>query len=135
MSRPQKCRWINIDPNITVFKPRGIPARQLETVELQLDELEAIRLADYEGLYHEDAAKHLEISRATFGRIVSGARHKIADALIHGKMIVFKGGNIRISSARNFECMDCSNRFQEPYGTGRPDICPSCGSANIYRIT
>ncbi len=99
MSRPDKCRFINIEPNATVFKPRGIPAQHLETVELQLDELEALRLADYQGLYHEDAAKHMEVSRATFGRIISGARRKIADALVNGKMIVFKGGNIKVSKA------------------------------------
>ncbi len=134
MSRPDKCRFINVQPNVTVFKPGGIPARSLETVELQLDELEALRLSDLEGLYHEEAASQMGVSRATFGRIIERARRKVADTLINGKMIVIQGGNIRVSAMRNFECMDCGNRFQEPYGTGRPEECPSCGGENIYRI-
>lgn len=51
------------------------------------DELESVRLADYEGKYHEDAAREMKISRATFGRIVNEARHKIAEALTQGKAL------------------------------------------------
>ncbi len=60
---------------------------ELEEISLSLDELEAIRLADYEGQYHEDAARGMGISRATFGRIVNEARHKIAEALTLGKAL------------------------------------------------
>jgi predicted DNA-binding protein (UPF0251 family) len=69
------------------FKPRGIPLVNLEEVSVRLDELEAIRLADYEGLYHEDAAQKMKISRATFGRILDEARHKVAEAIIIGKAL------------------------------------------------
>ncbi len=69
------------------FKPCGLPNHSLETIELTKDEMEAIRLADFEGLYHEEAANKMEISRPTFGRILSLARAKIADALINGKRI------------------------------------------------
>jgi len=54
---------------------------------LNLDELEAVRLADLQGSYHEEAAKEMKVSRATFGRIVNNARHKIAEALIQGKAL------------------------------------------------
>jgi len=54
---------------------------------LSLDEFEAIRLADYEGLYHEEAAGRMNISRATFGRILDGARSKVADVIINGKAL------------------------------------------------
>ncbi len=54
---------------------------------MDLDELEAIRLADYEGRYHEEAASEMKISRATFGRIVNEARRKVAEALIRGKAL------------------------------------------------
>jgi len=57
---------------------------ELEEIYVTLDELEAIRLADYEGRYHEDAAREMKISRATFGRIVNDARHKVAEALTRG---------------------------------------------------
>ena len=69
------------------FKPRGIPLVELEEVSLNLDELETLRLADFEGLYHEEAAKQMNISRATFGRILDGARHKSAGAIINGKAL------------------------------------------------
>jgi len=87
MSRPKKCRCINCVPDTLYFKPRGIPLCDLEEVYLNLDELETLRLADYEGLYHEEAAKRMNISRATFGRILDGARHKVAGAIIKGKAL------------------------------------------------
>jgi uncharacterized protein len=54
---------------------------------LMLDELEALRLADYEGQYHQDAAREMKVSRATFGRILNNARHKVAEALTQGKAL------------------------------------------------
>lgn len=87
MSRPKKERCIRCQPNALYFKPRGIPLIQLEEVGLSLDELEAIRLADYEGLYHEQAAEKMNISRPTFGRILGEARRKLAEVLIEGKAL------------------------------------------------
>jgi predicted DNA-binding protein (UPF0251 family) len=65
----------------------------LEQVSLGLDELEAMRLADYDGLYHEEAATSMNVSRATFGRIISEARRKVADAIIHGKALTIENKN------------------------------------------
>jgi predicted DNA-binding protein (UPF0251 family) len=87
MSRPKKCRCVHCIPGADYFKPRGIPLTELEEVSLNLDELETLRLADLEGLYHEEAAKQMDISRATFGRILDGARHKVAGAIIKGKAL------------------------------------------------
>jgi uncharacterized protein len=84
MSRPKKCRCIAGIPNAIYFKPRGIPLVQLEEMRLDLDEMEAIRLADYEGLYHEEAALKMDVSRATFGRIIASARRKVAEAIMKG---------------------------------------------------
>ena len=64
------------------MRPLGRPTRGLPVVALGLDELEALRLADLEGLYHEEAARRMGISRATFGRILAAARRKVARALI-----------------------------------------------------
>jgi predicted DNA-binding protein (UPF0251 family) len=89
MARPKICRKIGLNPTVTVFKPRGIPACELTIVTLEMDELEAIRLADLEGLYHEAAAEKMHVSRTTFGRVLEGAHKKIADALLHGKALVF----------------------------------------------
>jgi uncharacterized protein len=74
-------------PNTFYFKPKGTPLVQLEEISLMLDELEALRLADYRGQYHEDAAREMKISRATFSRIVKNARYKVAEALIRGKAL------------------------------------------------
>lgn len=65
--------------------------REIEDVVLEADEIEAIKLSDLEGLYHEDAARKMDISRQTFGRIISSARKKIADALVGGKAIRLTG--------------------------------------------
>jgi uncharacterized protein len=84
MSRPKKCRCIACTPGAAYFKPRGIPLVHLSETVLHLDELEALRLADYEGHYHEAAARQMNISRATFGRILDEARRKVAGAIING---------------------------------------------------
>ena len=69
------------------FKPCGIPGHSLERVYLNEDELEAIRLMDFKGLYQEDVAKEMGVSRPTISRILKEARAKIADALLNGKAI------------------------------------------------
>jgi uncharacterized protein len=87
MSRPKKYRCVQCKPDANYFKPRGIPLVDLEEVSISMDELEAIRLADYSGLYHEDAAEKMKISRQTFGRILSSAHKKVASCLIKGKAL------------------------------------------------
>ena len=67
---------------------------RLEEINLTLDELEAIRLADFGGLYQEEAAKKMNISRQTFGNIINSAHKKIADVLLHAKALKIGGGNI-----------------------------------------
>lgn len=81
-------------PEVTCFKPAGVPIRALEEVTLTLDELEALRLADFNGLYQEQAAEQMKISRATFARIIESARRKVADALLHGKALRVEGGPV-----------------------------------------
>lgn len=133
MPRPCKCRWIGTGPEVTAFKPCGVPGRLLDTVELRLDELEAVRLADLEGLYQDAAAERMGVSRATFGRLVASARHKIASALLGSKMLVIQGGSVMMRNMRTFACAGCGAEFQAPYGTGRPQGCPACGSMSFRR--
>ena len=87
MVRPIKLRKISFNPNVVYFKPRGVPLSQLEEVDLSLDELEAIRLYDLDGLEQDKAAAKMNISQSTFSRILNSARQKIARALIEGKAI------------------------------------------------
>jgi predicted DNA-binding protein (UPF0251 family) len=88
-------RQIGFTPNVGFFRPVGVPACALEQVTLALDEVEALRLADLEGLYQEQAAARMKISRPTFSRIVEQARRKVADALIHGKALRLEGGVVQ----------------------------------------
>jgi predicted DNA-binding protein (UPF0251 family)/predicted Fe-Mo cluster-binding NifX family protein len=75
---------IRTAPEVTYFKPRGVPMRELTEAYLPLDGFEAIRLADLEELSHEEAAQRMHISRQTFGRILSAARTTVAKALVGG---------------------------------------------------
>ena len=92
MPRPVRCRRVHCRPDANYFKPRGIPTDLLEEVNLNMDELEAIRLADLEGMYQEEAAKKMKVSRQTLGRILESAHKKIADALVNGKALSIEGG-------------------------------------------
>ncbi len=84
MARPKCCRRIDCEPDFRIFKPIGVPVSSLEEVVLSMDEFEAIRLADLERLYHEQAAEKMGISRQTFGRILESARGKVAKVLAMG---------------------------------------------------
>jgi uncharacterized protein len=87
MTRPKKSRCIACKPNSLYFKPPGIPLTDLEESVIHMDELEALRLADVEGLYHEEAALQMKVSRATFGRVLSEARRKVAEAILQGRAL------------------------------------------------
>lgn len=87
MTRPKKNRCLRFNPEVLYFKPRGIPLSTLEEEELFHDELEALKLHDVDGLDHIEAAKKMNISQPTFGRILDKAYKKIAIAIVKGKAI------------------------------------------------
>lgn len=97
MPRPRKCRQIGFVPDVTYFKPQGIPMRFLEEVSLSFEEIEAVRLKDMEGLEQEQAAARMGVSRPTFQRILASARNKIAAAILSGKAIRIEGGHYKVS--------------------------------------
>jgi predicted DNA-binding protein (UPF0251 family) len=132
MPRPRRCRWIWSLPNVSYYKPRGIPLAQLDEVILSVDEHEAIRLSDVQGLEQEEAAKRMNISRQTFGRVLASARKKISDAIINAKAIRIEGGNFMVAD-RIFKCYSCGYTWEVSYGTPRPASCPSCGNSNVHR--
>lgn len=92
MPRPRHCRYVERQPSVTYFKPRGIPLRELEEAELAVEGLEALRLADLEGLTTAAAAERMRVSRHTFGRILNQARRSVAEALVRGKALRIDGG-------------------------------------------
>jgi predicted DNA-binding protein (UPF0251 family) len=103
----------------------------MEQVVLSVDELEALRLADLDGLYQEQAAERMHISRATFGRIIESAHRKVADALAHGKALKVSGGAVDLRRARQFECPRCRHAWRIRHGTGRPAHCPACNRTGV----
>ncbi len=136
MGRPHKKRFVAYNPGVSYFKPRGIPMLELEEIHLTIDEREALRLADLEGCSHEAAGRQMQVSRATFGRIIEHARKTVADALINGKAINIEGGNYRIGKTeRLFRCPNCSYEWHEAFGTGPPSRCPACNHKNVFRVS
>ena len=87
MPRPRLCRRVRFNPDITYFKPKGVPMVDLEIIELTHEELEALRLKNIEDLDQNECAKQMHTSQSTFQRILSSAYKKTANALINGKAI------------------------------------------------
>ncbi|MFH0952523.1 MAG: DUF134 domain-containing protein [Patescibacteria group bacterium] len=87
MTRPRLFRRIRFNPRVTFYKPRGVPLRLLEIIELTGEEVEAMRLKNVVGLDQTESAKKMKTSQTTFQRILSSAYAKISKALIEGKAI------------------------------------------------
>lgn len=129
MPRPPKWRRVEYEPRCTYFKPAGAPKWQLEELILSVEEIEAIRLKDKEGLEQEECAARMQVSRPTFQRILIGARAKLADAIIGGKAIRIEGGNYKLAT-RSVSCRTCRSEFKIPFGRhghGHTIKCPQCG--------
>jgi predicted DNA-binding protein (UPF0251 family) len=123
-------------PQVTYFKPAGVPSRPLEAVALSVEELEAIRLKDVEGLQQEECAQRMRISRPTFHRVLESARQKVADALINGKAVRIEGGNFALPSQR-FRCRRDGHEWRVPFDalvSGLPLACPQCDSPSVLPI-
>jgi len=87
MPRPRLWRKIGFNPNVTYFKPQGVPMRFLDIVELTTEEVEALRLKNAKDLDQEECAKKMKTSRSTFQRILNSAYRKMTKALVEGKAI------------------------------------------------
>ena len=132
MPRPPKCRRVAFLPNVTRFKPAGIPLRILDEVILSVEEAEAIRLKDLEGLEQEEGAQRMNISRPTFQRVLASGRQKMADALLNGKAIRIEGGSFEMAFSR-FKCLN-GHEWEVPFETmisEPPQLCPTCDTPGI----
>ena len=104
MARPEKLRTVSCLGQRRGFKPVGIPAAELAVETLRMDELEALRLADLEGLYQEAAAERMGVSRPTFSRILARARLVVARALIEERLLVVGEGPVVTGSDKPLPC-------------------------------
>ncbi len=87
MVRPRLCRRLKFRVCVYYFKPRGVPISQLKEICLSKEEMEAIKLKDFDGLKQIEAAKKMNTSQSTFQRILFSARRKIAESLVKGKAL------------------------------------------------
>jgi predicted DNA-binding protein (UPF0251 family) len=132
MARPETNRLVNKPPLYTNFKPTGVAARYLEKVFLTLDEYEALRLADFKGMSHEEAAEEMSISRPVFTRLIEKARNKLTEFIITGKELVIEGGNIHFKQ-NIIRCNSCGQMFIIDIDK-HLDKCPVCGSTDLVNL-
>lgn len=132
MARKRHRRKILEIPQFKGYKPYGDKVKNNGSVELLYEEYEAIKLADYYLLNHEDAGFYMGISRATFARIYEKARQKIAQAMFEVKEIIVVPGNTSFDKTW-FLCNDCNNQFTTK-DMQYKRFCPSCNSNNFYTI-
>jgi predicted DNA-binding protein (UPF0251 family) len=125
MPRPRKCRFVTQEPGVTFFKPQGIPLRILEHALITVDELEALRLSDFLGMSHEEAAKQLKVSRPTVTRMLARAHQAIADALVNGKAIRIEGGDYVLESPE-CQCPKCRAQGSASAGEKTAQVCGKC---------
>ena len=135
MGRAQLWRRVSAIPPVNYFKPMGMPLAGLQEVRLLVEEAEAIRLKDLEGMEQEECAQKMCISRTTFSRLLDSARQKVAEALINGKAIRIEGGNYEMT-VRHFRC---SNGHEwevsfEQMVKSPPDLCPTCNTQDIMAL-
>ncbi len=127
MSRPPKEKIISCHPGRRVFRPAGIPMRKSEVIQVSLDEFEAIRLADVEGLLHEEAAARMGTSRPTLTRILNSGRKKVGTALTELRPLVVEGGNVMVEKLPGKTCCQCDFKSGKPALDPDNWDCPRCG--------
>jgi len=163
MVRPRRCRRISFQPDITYFKPAGVPLHNLDETIINYDETEAVRLVDLEEQDQNQVAKKMQISQPTLSRLLKSGRKKLAEAIIKGKAIKIHGGNFKMIQPRGrglgmrkgrelkggrgrisgptaggpggiCKCPKCE--YTEPQVKGQPCMnkkCPKCKTAMIRR--
>jgi len=97
MPRPKRCRSVAFDPAHRFFKPQGVPMSDLDCLDIGLDELEALRIADLLGLSQSEGARMMDVSQPTFNRILSSARNKVADSLVNAHALRIEDAQSHVS--------------------------------------
>lgn len=138
--RPTKDRHVEQLPPVAQFKPVGVPIFAVDEIVISVEEMEAIRLADMEGLDQGPAAEQMGVSRPTFHRVLAKAHVKIAQFLWQGKSLRIEGGNYRMkpcaAGLRKFNCSSCGHEWEVPHGQGGRGCemsCPKCEAHSVSR--
>lgn len=129
MPRPTKFRKVEFFPKDTYFVPLGKKKCDLKEVILKVEELEAMRLKDIQGLNQEECAEKMQVSRQTFQNTIDESRKKVAIALSEGKAINISGGHYTTSHCK-FRCMDCGSVYDIKFEQDKCQ-CPDCGSKRV----
>ncbi|TFH01120.1 MAG: DUF134 domain-containing protein [Candidatus Thorarchaeota archaeon] len=130
MPRRKLHRLVTKEPPVSVDKPEGIPVRELEEILITIDEFEALRLADFEGLSQRDASTSMQISQPTFNRVLSSARSKVASGLVQGHVLRIEGGRYRLADGSGIlECIDCGESVD--LSSDDKSTCQACGSTRL----
>jgi len=141
MSRPLIKRYIHHRPKYSVFyfvkdnqeMNKVNTSSEEDTVEISLDMLEALRLADLEGLSQDEAAVSMGVSRQTFGRIIEDARRLVCDALINNKNIKFVSNDCVDFHKRELKCINCGYEWEAKFGVNEKVFCPNCNSTEVIK--
>ena len=130
MPRRKRHRLVTKEPPVSVYKPAGIPTRELEEILITIDEFEALRLADFEGLSQRDASATMHISQPTFNRVLSSARSKVASGLVQGFVLRIEGGRYLLADGTGvLECVDCGVAVD--MSSEDKSTCQACGSKRL----
>ena len=130
MPRRKRHRFVHREPTVSVYKPAGIPIKDLDEILITVDEFESIRLADFEGLSQREACEIMKISQPTFNRVLSSARSKIAEGLVLGQVLRIEGGNYILGDGSGgLLCTDCGKRLDMKKDDRQS--CPKCGSTKL----
>ena len=132
--RPRRSRKIYNKPASRIFSSADGKGSELSPIILALDEYEALRLADLEGLYQSEAAEYMEVSRQTFGRIIREAHKKIAEHLVYGNSLIIKGGTIEYIDL-DIACDACGHQWTNAPERIEDLKCPSCDSNHVIHNT
>lgn len=129
--RRKRFRKVGSPPVLKGYKPIGLPFSQTDVVSILYEEFEALRLVNYSGLIHEEAAIIMNVSRPTFTRIYNSCLKKLAKAFTEGKSIVIEGGDVEFNK-QWYRCNDCTTVFH--HHDNKNLECISCDSLNIEHI-
>ena len=146
MPRPRRIGRIFFNPSTTYFKPAGISIAHLQEIILTKEELEVVRLIDYESKSQTKVAKEMKVSQPTLSRLLTSARKKIAEALVEGKAIKIQGGVYKMVTRGSGAGFGGGRGMGRGMGAGRgrmggiaagPSgecVCPKCGATASHQI-